>query len=68
MIQPAQEDQVFADRRERLRPAEFHVLAIAFRPPVSRFDAVGKEDVRKSNRRLVRIRGHRNRAVLRQKR
>src|SRR5215468_7217209 len=54
MIQPAQENQVFADRRERLRRrAEFHVLALALRPPVNGLDAVGKEDMRESKRWLV---------------
>src|SRR5262249_33702957 len=69
MIQPAQEDKVFADGRERLsRRAEFHVFALAFRPPVNWLDSIGKENVGESNRRFVRVLAHRNTAVLRQKR
>src|SRR5262245_24801844 len=68
MIKPAQEDQVFADWRERARArAEFHVFALPLSPPVNRLDSIGKENVRKSNRRFVRIRSHRNAAVLRKK-
>ena len=68
VVETADEDQIFADGRERLGGrAELHGRAGAFRPVVRGIDAVGKIDAGEAQRRLVGIGSLRERrGILRQ--